>query len=380
MVIGLKDGMKLVGIAIVCFCAVYVCTFMLNYYLDASPLLDAVSDPLLLALYEAQVSMAQFTALISGGVLALVSFFMLLFYVKLYIERQAQQLGIMKAFGYSPFKLASRFWVFGLSVLIGCALGFGCGWASMPFIYGNMTIEGVGEIAIGFHGELILELVLAPTVAFTAIACVAAYFALRRPVSELLRGKRTKAPKERKCESERPFLTEMRAQTVRSKKLLACFFAFSCFCFAAMVQMGLSMEQLSTSAMGVMILMIGIVLAAVSMFMAITSLIQANRKNIAVMKAFGYSFRDCAFAVLGGYIPFALIGFGAGTVYQWGLLKFMVNVIFSDVAEMPDYHFNLTAFWITLVAFLACYSAVAWYYAQKINRVSVKEIMADNEI
>ena len=84
---------------------------------------------------------------------------------------------------------------------------------------------------------------------------------------------------------DREFLKEMSLVTLKSKKMLVFFVAFSCFCFSAMVQMGMSMEDLVNGTMGMMILIIGLVLAAVSMFMAMTSLVKSNAKNIAVMKA-----------------------------------------------------------------------------------------------
>ena len=34
MVVGIKDAAKLIGISIICCCAVLVCSLFLNYYLD----------------------------------------------------------------------------------------------------------------------------------------------------------------------------------------------------------------------------------------------------------------------------------------------------------------------------------------------------------
>ena len=145
-----------------------------------------------------------------------------------------------------------------------------------------------------------------------------------------------------------------------------------------MVQMGLSMESLSSAAMGSMILIIGLVLAFVSMLMALTSLVRGNVKSIAVMKACGYSIKECAFAVLSGYVPFALIGFGLGSVYQYGLLRFMVDAVFASVAAMPEYTFDVPVFFITLAAFAVCCVAITSYFILKISKISVNAIMAEN--
>lgn len=122
MLIGWKDGLKLVGVSVVCFCAVFVCTFMLNYYLDVLPLGDTVTESGAQALYRAQLATARMTAAVSGGFLALIAVVMVVFYIQLYVDEHARQLGVLKAMGYSNGRIALGFWVFGASVLAGCAL------------------------------------------------------------------------------------------------------------------------------------------------------------------------------------------------------------------------------------------------------------------
>ena len=145
-----------------------------------------------------------------------------------------------------------------------------------------------------------------------------------------------------------------------------------------MVQMGASMEDLSTETMGLMILIIGLVLAVTTMFMAVTSLIKNNVKTVSMMKVFGYSVRECALSVFGGYVPFAFLGFAVGTAYQYGLLSLMVNIVYKDVAAVPDYNFNVPVFFITLACFVVLYTAVMALYAFKLSKVSVKEVMLEN--
>ena len=145
-----------------------------------------------------------------------------------------------------------------------------------------------------------------------------------------------------------------------------------------MVQMGASMESLVDGTMGWMILAIGLVLAITSAFMALTSLVRNASKSIAMMKTFGYSLGKCVTSVFVGFIPFALLGFAVGTGYQYGLLYLMVNLIFKDVGEIPNYSFNVGAMFITLAAFIMCYAAITAFYVAIINKVSVKEIMLEN--
>ncbi|MDE6001556.1 MAG: FtsX-like permease family protein [Clostridia bacterium] len=382
MILSFKDLLKLTGIIIVSFCAVFVCTFFLNFYFDALSIESLVTDESQ-ALYNAQLATARFTCGISGGVLGVIAAIMLVFYIKLYIDGHTKQLGILKAMGYSNFKMALKFWAFGLSVFIGVALGFGAGFAAMPMIYKALTIDGLPEVQITFHVGLPFALIIAPTALFTVLSCGYAYFAINRPVNEMLRGKPVNIKKKKqtalKEEGDRPFLVEMCLKTLRQKKSLAFFVAFACFCFSAMVQMGCSMWDLTEgNTMGVMILVMGVILAIVSMIMAMTSLVNGNNKNVAIMKVFGYSVKECAATILIGYIPFALIGFAVGTGYQFELLKLMMELVYKNVQSIPNYTFNVPIFFITFALFIVYYAVVTLIYCFKIKKISVKEIMTEN--
>ena len=379
MIVSLKDSLKLIAISVICCCAVFVCTFFINYYVDAVAIKDLVAEEMF-DLYNAQLATAKISCALSGCCLALVSVFTLIFYIKLYVDGHAKQLGILKAMGYSNGQLALRFFVFGLSVFIGTAVGFGMGYATAPLVYRTMTIEGL-EIPLHFHAWLPVALIVAPTAAFSLLSCGYAYFALRRPVGDMLRGKTNAKIKKRiqrkgKEGKERPFLLEMCLKTLGAKKSLAFFVAFACFCFSAMIQMGASMYELNSGAMGPMILVIGIVLAVTTLFIAITALVNGNVKNVAVMKAFGYSKTECAITIFGGFVPFALIGFGLGTGYQYLILRIMVDLFFKEFSL--TFGFDVATFFITFAAFVVLYAAVMLLYSWKLGKISVKEIMAEN--
>lgn len=378
MVISVKDSLKLVAISIVCACGVFVCTFMLNFYIDVLPLDGTLTDENQI-LFDAQLATAKFTSGLSGGFLGVIAVIMTVFYIKIYVDSHSKQLGILKAMGYPNGKLAAKFWVFGLSVLVGCVIGFIGGYIAMPSVYEGLTIEGIPEIAINFHPVLLICLVIIPPIVFAGISCLYAYLNLRRPVGDMLKGLTSVKIKKSngKGDKERSFLKEMAFKTLSSKKMLAFFVAFASFCFSAMVQMGLSMEDLTTRTMGLMILVIGVVLAVVSIIMAITSLINGNIKNVSIMKAFGYSVKECTLAVFAVYIPFAFIGFGVGTAYQYGLLQLMVNIVFKDVGSVPEYNFNVPVFFITLAVFIVACAFLTLIFSLKLNKISVKEVMAE---
>ncbi|MDE6401064.1 MAG: ABC transporter permease, partial [Clostridiales bacterium] len=338
-----------------------------------------VVDDSVRELFDAQIATAKITCIVTGGVLGVLTAGMLAFYIKLFIDEQSKRLGMLKALGYSNAALALRFWVFGSSVLIGAAAGYAAGTAAMPYIYGEMTIEGMPSVAVQFHVELLFLLVVAPPAVFGALACAYAAIALRKSPTELLRGSRRNSEKaDRKVKvSDKPFLYEMCGATLRGKKSAVFFVTFACFCFSAMVQMGASMFDFGGVPMSTMILTIGVVLAVTALIMAVTTVVNGNKRNIAVMKAFGYTRSECASALLAGYVPFALTGFAVGTVYQYGFLIVMINVVFKDVENVPTYCFDVPVFFITLGAFIACYVAAMLFYAHRISKISVKHAMSD---
>ena len=104
-----------------------------------------------------------------------------------------------------------------------------------------------------------------------------------------------------KDHKEFSFLTELKKNTLRSKKTLAFFILFASFCFSAMTQMSFGMKDLTSTMMSVMVLVIGLVLACTTLFLAITTVINGNTKTIAMMRTFGYSQKDCCQSLLGGY-------------------------------------------------------------------------------
>ena len=151
---------------------------------------------------------------------------------------------------------------------------------------------------------------------------------------------------------------------------------FAAFCFAAMMQMGMSMRDLASDMMAAMIIVLGAVLACTTLLLAITSVVNSNFKTIAIMRAYGYTQSECANAILGGYRPFAYFGFAIGTVYQYAILKIMVTVVFKDIAGI-SYKFDFAVFAVVLVIFAVVYELVMLLYASRIKKVSLRQIMSE---
>ena len=382
MLIGIKNVSKLIGISIIACCAVLVCTMFLNFYFDIQLIENEITSELLMVFYNAQVSTAKVVCLVSGGCLLLTSVVMLFFYIKHYIDTHKKELGILKALGYSNLKIAKNFWIFGISAFIGTAVGFGGAFLIMPWFYALQNKDKIlPEITINFHSSLLLYFVILPTVCFSVLSICYAWYKLKKPVLLLLQDNLqavSKTPRYRIEKSkEISFIDDLKRNTLKSKKTLVFFIIFASFCFSAMSQMSFSMKDLSSEMMGVMMLIIGLVLAFTTLFLAITTVINGNTKTIAMMRVFGYSQKECCRAILGGYRPMSYIGFVIGTVYQYGLLRLMVDVVFKDMEGVPVYEFDFPVMLISLVVFIFVYEMIMYIYSEKIKKISVKEIMIE---
>lgn len=377
MVIGIKDIFKLVGMIIISACAVFVCALFLNYNLDLQSIegdISAQTRPL----FDALVMTGKVISAVSGGCLLMTSVVMLCFYIKHYIDSHRQELGILKALGYSNFRIARGFWVFGLSVFVGTAAGFSGAHCLMPKFYSVQNEDGLlPSFEPQFHTELLLFLVILPTAAFAVMSVGYSLIKLRTPVLELLKGKCVTNIKPVKGGEKPTFLREMKSVTVRSRKSLVFFIGFAAFCYSAMVQMSLGVDKLASKMMSVMVLMIGVILAFVTLFIAAATIVRSNAKSVSIMRVFGYSGRECSRAVLSGYRPAAVIGFAIGAAYQYLLLKIAVEVMFKDVENVPEFSFNFRALAIAAVSFVVVYEAVMHACSRKIGKISVKKIMLD---
>ena len=379
MVIGLKDTLKLLGISIVACCAIFVCTLFLSYNIDLKQIDGTMTSMEAIILYQAQVSMGKVTCAVTGGCLCATSAVMLLFYVKNYIDAHGKELGILKALGYSDRNIAKHFWIFGFCVLIGCLVGFLGATLYQPTFYAVQNAEGIfPDVPVHIHLDLFLLLVLLPAAAFALLSILYADLILKRPVLDLIREKREHRTKhKKKDDSTLPFLQTLKRSTVRDKKLLVFFIAFSAFCFSAMTQMSMSMLDLSSESFAGMILSIGLILAFVTLFLSLSAVVKGNTKTIAMMRVFGYDERTCGRAILGGYRPFSYLGFALGTIYQYALLKLVLTFVFEGVDSIPEYHFDFKALGITLVLFLLTYELILLFYAKAIGKLSLKSVMAE---
>ncbi len=379
MLIGMKDIAQLFAISIVTCCAVFVCALFLNYNIDIVDIKDEITTPQGMVMYDAQVATGKVVAGIAGGCLVATTVVLLIFYVKNYIDSHGKELGILKALGYSDINVAKHFWVFGISVFVGTVIGYAAAAVYMPTFYDvQNNMELFPEMQPEFHFFLAFSLIAFPTVFFMLLAVLYAFFKIKNPVLGLLReAQNVKIKISKADEGDFPFLTDLKRSTLKSRKILVFFVGFSAFCFSAMTQMSMSMDELSSESFSFMIISIGLILAFMTLLMSLTSVVKSNTKTIAMMKVFGYSQRECSCSILGGYRPVSYVGFVIGTAYQYLLLKIMVDVVFADLESIPEFNFNFKALAVSAVTFIAAYEIILYCYSRKISGQSVKSIMLE---
>jgi putative ABC transport system permease protein len=382
MIIRPKDVIKLFGVLLMCACAVLICTLFLNSNIDLARIRTQIIDPEAIIIYDITRSSANVTSAVTGGALLLTTAVMLLFYIKHFIDVRRSELGILKALGYSNWRIAKGFWIFGLSVFIGTAIGYGLAFAFMPAFYEQMRRGGpLPDTPLHFNPELIVYLIVLPTLVFSLLAILYSYRKLQQPVLELVRGNNTvavrKLKRKSRQDSEKSFLQDLKQSTVRSRFSLVFFITLSAFIYGNTTQMSFGIAEIGAGGMmAAMMVGVGFVLAVTTLFIAVTTVIKANGKTIAMLRIYGYSDRECSSAILSGYRPAACIGFVLGTAYQHGLMQMMIFLFFNDgVMGVPEYGFNLQAFIISLLSYIVLYEGIMFIYTARIKQIPLKEVM-----
>mgnify|MGYP004514526745 FL=1 len=378
MVISIKDLRKLSVVSIISFCAVLVSTLFVNFYLDLQSIeVETLSLPAK-AYYDAQVLIAKFVSLVSGGVLSLLAALLLFFYIKQFIDDHKEELGILKALGYHNVELAKHFWIFSCSVFLGALLGFASSFFFMKDFYGLRNQKALlPNIEIHFHWQLFLAMVILPTILFALLGIGYALVKLKQPCLYLLKRLELAQVKQKhhKTKVNRPFLQELGAVHFYKKKLLIFFVIFAAFSFAAMIQLSLGMKDFIDGTIQVMMMGIGVLLSLSILLLCLGTVVQENKASLALMKAFGYSQKECSQVILTRYRLVAYLGFVLGTAYQYGLMKILFKVIVKDAQGVPAYSFDVQLCIITFLSFAILYELLLAYYVKTIEGLTLKEVM-----
>lgn len=365
---------------ILAFCAVFISTIFINFPLDLKGIAHLIEDPQIKIIYDAQIIMSGVITACAGGILGAVTLIVLIFAIGRFIDENSANMGVLKALGYSENRIALGFSKFGLSILISSILAYITAYFFSPLFYSSLSGNELPKVIFHFHIETVIILIIMPALLFSALSVLYAKLRLRKKSLELINGfKKIKINKLTKKlqnkSSEGTFLKELKRTILFSNLVLIFFVAFAAFGFSAQIQMAFSMRDLTPDyLMTVTLIVIGSILGAVTLLIALTFVINANKKYLALLKAYGYSEKECKEAMFGGYRIVSYIGFAIGTGYQFFLVK-MIASIFAKSYEIPDIKFNFLGFVITLAVFIIAYELIMLLYKRRISKISLREIM-----
>lgn len=377
--IKLHQGLKFINVIILSFSTIFICTVFVNYGYDLRELENEIMDVITQSLYEAQKAMINITVSCIAGIMGTVTFVVLIFTVSRYINENQQNMGMLKALGYPPLRIAVSFLSFGFAVFVGSVLGFAGGYAFSPVVYDIFNNGQLPEVKLSFHFPTLLYLVVFPTIFFSLSASLYALIKLKKPPLEMIR--ETRRSKINKItlriqskESNLSFLQNLKRTMLLNNLTLVFFIGVAGFSFASQIQLAFLMRDLNMDIIFLLInLAVGIVLSLVTLLIVLSYVLNTNRQSISLLKAYGYTVSECGKALFGGYRMVSYIGFVLGTIFQFFFMKVMVS-LFADNYPIT-LKFNITGFFVTLAAFLVSYEAIFFTHKKQIEKLTLKESM-----
>ena len=380
MIVQLKDLRKAIAVVIVSFCAVFITTLFSNLYLDLKGLDITEFNIMQKKFYDAQLIVSKFVVIITGTVLSISAAVMLIFYIKQFIDDSKHKIGILKAQGYSNNFIASKFSVFGFLVFLGSSLGYGSSHLFMPKFYESRNTDNIlSELTMNFHPQLLLIMVILPSLLFLVISIVYVLFNLNVPTINLLKqiNSTNKKIRRRRFKQYKNFFKELRATVLFSNKTLLFFVIFAALSFSSMIQMAFGMRDFVDGTIRIMMMVIGVILSLSILLISLEVIANSNIKNISILNIMGFSKSECSKIVLSGYRVVAYIGFAVGTVYQYFLIRTLLKVLSKKLDSETTYNFDLISVIGSFIAFVLIYEIFILYYSNKIKDLNVKKIMME---
>lgn len=382
MVLSKKEILKISAVAITLGAAVFVVNMFLNYLVDLSDLKEDIPS-MYADDFDTMYSMCVSVAEICGGMMAATATLMTIFFVLNYVDQHSSQLGILKALGYSSESIALRLWPFPIGAFLGSLLGYLLSAAFFPLFYDAQNNGVAFTVEEEWHLILILPLTLIPAMIIALVTFLSAIAKLQKSALSLITGKDDKQKKAKaskdiaKPSKDRPFLKQMPISVLKSRKMLIFFALFASFCFTGNLQVAMSMKPYTSDVMRWMMIIIASIIAAMAHLLSMSSLIAGNRRSISLMRLMGYTQKECRKAVLDVYRPFAYGGVIIGSLYAYGLMYYMVNVLFKDVEGVEPYSFDWIALLISTAIFAVVYEISIYLFSKKIEKIDPKLIMME---
>lgn len=369
-----KDTITAYGVILICFCIVFLEMLFLSYNVDLNKLDTSLFDKAALELYDAQLQMCMMMHIISFCVLGIFGIILLFFSVERYIENNKQNMGVLKALGYSNFEISKGLVKFAIPTFVGCLLGFLGALIFANQFYASMNDSSVYlDFKFSFNVWIAIGLVLIPPILMGIFSVLVGLLKLREEPLQMINGisnnKKAKAASEKNN-----YLHQLRNTIIINHKLLVIFEAFAVLCFSATIQMAFTMlNQTDTSIIFfLMMFIIGIILGVAILYLSFKFIYKSNFKYLSILKAYGYSDKECRYAIYSGYHYVSIVGFIIGTIYQVVLMMIMFNAFYSSFHI--EYHFDFLAFLYSILIFLAFYFAFLIGYVLKIKKIKLDQI------
>lgn len=371
--IRLKNVLKGFGGAIVIFCATFIVYLFQSFRLDLEKLDLALLDEVQLAFYDAQIIQSNMMLAISCGILGLFAVVTLFFSISKFIKENHANMGILKAMGYERKRIAIEFSKFSMNAFIGCLFAILLGAIFQPIFYKEMSKDLIlPNISVAFHPILSLFLIVIPTLIFAFASYFIAYCKLARKPLEMIKG--GKSSRFRQTKEKCTYLKTIKYAMMKSHISLIVFVGFSALCFGATIQMSFSLGQLNVSPFFFwMMFGIGLILGISILYLAFGFTYSENKEYVSFMKAYGYYDEEIIKTLYVDYIYVTMIGFGIGTLYQYGLMHFIIE-LFSETVTL-EYNFSMPGLGYTLLIFVPIYLIINFYFFNKLKKLSIREAL-----
>lgn len=373
----IKQTLKSFGIIIICFSLFFLETLFLSYQLDITDLDTSLFNPMQQCFYDAQISMCNMMNVISFGIIGVFSIILLFFSIERYIEENKANMGVLKALGYSKNRIALSFIKFSIPSTLGSLLGYLGGVASSKLFYSTMNADNIIEnFSFTFRPSLLLIFIFAPLIIVSIFAYIIALIKLRGNALDMInqtyKNKKIKTTKEKDS-----FLKEVKTTMLRNHISLIIFVAFSGLCFSANIQMAFTMlfEAETSPLFFWMIFGIGLLLGFTIIVLSFKFVYTNNRKYMGMLKAYGYTDKECYLALYGGYHIVSLLSFVLGTFYQ--VLIMSISFKQFEGTYGIKYSFNLPSFFISIGLFIAIYISVNIYSYILIRKLKLDSLNSD---
>lgn len=127
--------------------------------------------------------------------------------------------------------------------------------------------------------------------------------------------------------------------------------------------------------MSIMLFLCGLIIGTTVLLLAIFGVISSYKKYIAIMKIYGYSEKECSYAVLDGFRGISIIGFLISIPYTYLLATIMFSWISMTSDMIYPVEFNLQSVIVCFLLTMAITEIIIRITKRKVTGISFKEVM-----